>query len=761
MALQTLTDGFVAVGRGMNEDLESILLKNTELVRGVNIDVSSGLIKTRSGFRRLPLWTEVEDWEDANGDDVDAMEYFQDGLFQGASMYKFQGQDYVVVASGQMLWLINLSTHELELYGWDAEEKNIPHLNMTTPRCWFCQVDQFMVVQDGVNPPYILTGLGIRQSRGANVKGVIGIDAQSLLMGTGEDEDVVADGAVAAVSPTYSSESTRVAVKMELDDTYSKPILVHNLVVGDMCTVRFRDESTAIGEITKMDRDANPAYEIRFEENRDWTKYGMRKIDNIVGDTQYHGMITVGRLEAPEVPAGTVMAFGHGRLFVVRNDRYIVAGDILFSWEPNSVLKFTEVQLISGGGALAVPASMGEIKSMSFMQNAMTGSGIGSLMVFCENGISSFSVQTPRSQWQDTDISTVLFTGVGAVGQNAVMSINNDIMFLSLDGLRSLRHTTSTVAGSGIIFENRPLSDKIKQVWLESAQWAWEYSSMCRDGKNVLFLAKACSGIKLETVPRKINIEDVAEPREPIEEIRFKAIVSLTPVAASGLETAVVYNGIWTGYEFLQIVSGNLQGNQQPLVFARDPDGAMQLLSLSNIHGQDEDTLTECRAYTGAYDFLADIDQSSSTSLGKVMLAKSILKRFEYLDIWVSGIYGEATMTLYARPVGYPAWVECGSFTVEAITSPVTRVNAWPQYRRKQRITAPRLQCDPVTGWDLLTASEFEFCLEWTGGLQIDRALFFATLLPEEKNFACVQPQGRTLSATGFDDYEYVVGGAE
>ena len=56
-----------------------------------------------------------------------------------------------------------------------------------------------------------------------------------------------------------------------------------------------------------------------------------------------------------------------------------------------------------------------------------------------------------------------------------------------------------------------------------------------------------------------------------------------------------------------------------------------------------------------------------------------------------------------------------------------------------------------------MTASDFQFCIEWEGGLQIDRAIFYATMLPEEINLACTQPQGRQLEATGFNDYDYVV----
>ena len=757
MAAKGLVDGFVAIDKGMNENVHPLLLTNNEVARAVNVDLSKGFAKTRAGFRELPLWSTTLPWNDVNGDPITkpgtetlatAIDYFQDGKFQGAAKYQFQGQDYLVVVAGQMLWRINLSTHELELYGWESSVNDIPKVNMTTPRCWFCQVESFMIVQDGVNPPFIITGRDIRRSRGAAVKGVVGTDAQ-LLVNTA---DIVDEGAVAAVDPTYDTESTRVLVKMS--------DMVDSLVAGDYCTVRFRD--TAIveqGVITKLDATAK-TYEIKFETNRDWTKYGIRRFDNLGTDVIYHGMEQIGRLEAPEVPSGQATAYGHGRIFVVRNDRYIVAGDIFLSWRPGSVLRFTEIQYISLGGAFGVPAEMGNIVSMTFMQNAMSGTGLGSMVVFCENGVCAFAVQTPRSEWLDNDISMVLFTSSGGVGQYAVQPVNNDIMYLSWDGLRSMRHTTSTVAGSGIIFENRPLSENIKQVWAESAQWAWKYSSIAYVKNRVMFLSKATRGMKLEDVPAKINVTDEDEPREPIEETRFKAIVSMYPSTTD--KSVMIYNGIWTGYDFLQLFGGNIQGQRNVLVFARDNDGLLKLATLDCVKGNDANkSTTSCRIYTGSYDFFAGIEYNSGATFGQTLKAKSILKRADYFDIWVSEVYGKATVRLYCRPVGYAGWVPCGSFDIEAITSPTVRTNAWPQFRRKQRITIPRLRCDEVTGLDLMTASDFQFCIEWEGGLQIDRAIFFATLLPEETNFACVQPQGRILSATGFDDYDYVIGGDE
>ena len=99
------------------------------------------------------------------------------------------------------------------------------------------------------------------------------------------------------VNPDDNGEGFRVKVQLGA--------VVDNLVVGDYCTVRFRDESIVeTGVITKMDKFSVPnTYEIKFETSRNWVTYGMKRFDNAGALTIYHGMVSVGRLETPEVPA--------------------------------------------------------------------------------------------------------------------------------------------------------------------------------------------------------------------------------------------------------------------------------------------------------------------------------------------------------------------------------------------------------------------------------------------------------------------------
>jgi hypothetical protein len=746
MAIKGLYDGMQNVALGMNESVHPSLVGNTECQRGVNVDIShNSYARTRPGFIELSIWTNLRPFA-INGELTDPMTYFRNGRHQGTAHYKHNETSYLVIISGQLVWRINLSTLELGLYGWKENWEDIPKVNLTTPNCWFCHAEEFLIIQDGINTPFIVSGRNIRRSAGASTEQLMRATSKELKQtGIGEvNVTITEEGAVVPVNPTYETESTRVIVEME--------DMLEDVSLNDLCAVFFRDtDIVEVGEITKIitkDGDDNPVnkYEIRFDVNRDWTKYGMKRYDNLPGTTEiHHGMTAISKWIPPEVPCGTAMAYGHGRLFVVREDKYIVAGDISLPWKNDSLLKFTETYDMSLGGALGLPSTMGNINALAFIQNIMTGTGQGALAAFCDDGVSAFAVNEPRNTWLDTNISSVVFLSHGGLGADAVCHMNSDIAYMAQDGVRSLKQTATISTTGDLTYDTSALTWRAKTTLDESAPWAWNKTSMVFDDNNLYFLTKASRGIAEATIPNK-----QWSNKAGIEEIRFKGMVATVSVQE---QRQLLINSIWTGYDFLKLTKA-----ETPLITARDNNNYLTILTLGNVMGNDADkTRTVSRLYTGEYDFYPIVSLTAGSNLAEVLQVKSVLKRIEYADFWISDIRGKATLTLYGRPSGYSGWIKCGSFTVEAGEPDTLRKNSWAQFRRKQRITIPRMNCDKSSGLELMTSSGSQFCIEIEGGMQLDRMLVFATLLPDETNHACREPQGRLLSDTGFNDYDYIV----
>jgi len=87
-----------------------------------------------------------------------------------------------------------------------------------------------------------------------------------------------------------------------------------------------------------------------------------------------------------EVPVGTIMQFGQGRVWVLKGDA-LFAGDI--EGGPTSILSFTETTFLAGGGALNPSYLIGNVNGLAFIPQQDTSTGVGTLLVFGERGTTS------------------------------------------------------------------------------------------------------------------------------------------------------------------------------------------------------------------------------------------------------------------------------------------------------------------------------------------------------------------------------------
>ena len=99
---------------------------------------------------------------------------------------------------------------------------------------------------------------------------------------------------------------------------------------------------------------------------------------------------TTGTSEQTEVPVGTIMAYGMGRLVVCVNDRDIAFGDLYGSHDfpdpADSLVLFTERNFLAEGFDAAIPFHQGKVTGLSFFAQLDTSTGNGQLMAFAERG---------------------------------------------------------------------------------------------------------------------------------------------------------------------------------------------------------------------------------------------------------------------------------------------------------------------------------------------------------------------------------------
>jgi len=441
------------------------------------------------------------------------------------------------------------------------------------------------------------------------------------------------------------------------------------------------------------------------------------------------------------LPKGGPMAYGHGRLFVAVNyiptvgDGDVVAysenegrtsflaGDLIKAGTPSDVLKFTDTVYFNAGGAIKLPEELGTITAMGF-QRSINQSAIGSgpLIVFAEHGASAFGINAPRTNWGALDFSQVLFSTGGTQSPWSLEPVNSDLFFRGADGIRTLRFTATASASSSGLLSNDPISDEVR-----------EFTDL--DGACLRELSLAFSSNRALTTTNP----ETAETGETV----FRGLVSLdtSPASALGKASSALYDGVWTGYQFAQVLSGSPVGSG--ILYAVVKDGSDNvLLRLADSPGQDyPETDIQSRLYLRAFPF-----QSAF-----------IRKRFKHLDLWLSDLVGDVSLRAYLNgDSGY--WV------------PVTDETAFTISEGSGSLGPVRLGssvydnvCSPTTRRPLNTGCLLQFCLAWSGILRLTRGKLVAVPLTDDDRTDTGVLDGQSLdgsvpdNAVDLDDFDYEV----
>lgn len=141
-------DGFSSLQGGMNGGIVPSLIPDSQYAKGVNVTCRNGRIGTRPHFTEILFDTEIEG----------AIENLQNGKFQGMTFYQHQSTGYIIFAFSGVVYLLNPLTGSM--FDMNTTER----FNQYVDRLHFCQVEQFMIVQDGFNAALIIEGTGSRKA---------------------------------------------------------------------------------------------------------------------------------------------------------------------------------------------------------------------------------------------------------------------------------------------------------------------------------------------------------------------------------------------------------------------------------------------------------------------------------------------------------------------------------------------------------------------------------------------------------------------
>jgi hypothetical protein len=406
-----------------------------------------------------------------------------------------------------------------------------PDRNHQVNRHYFTQAEKFLIIQDGVNPPFIFDGEYLRRAYATN---------PAVSMGQGA-------GTVTAIRVTHRGSGYTSAPTVTLTGSATATANI-NPVSGQL-------ESVSI---------TNPG-----------SGYLAAPVVSFSGGGGSGAKAYAILNNPPEIPTGSVMSYGQGRLFVANPARFeIQAMDLVGSHvnktagknssgetvyplsDPRlSVLFNTEDSYLGEGGSLLMPTFVGRITGMQFLPVQDVAAGQGQLYVFCEFGAASFAVSIPRTNWGTVNtFQQILYRGIGAVGPDAFAQVNGDLFFRSDDGIRTYRNATASLSSFGNTAMSAEMDLFLKN---EPIHLLYNTSLAFLDEGRVLMTAQP-----REYQPATINSES---------RLVYRALVSLdfNTLNTSFGKSSAAYDGIWTGLDFYQVLAGDFGRRDRGFILAR------------------------------------------------------------------------------------------------------------------------------------------------------------------------------------------------
>jgi hypothetical protein len=458
------------------------------------------------------------------------------------------------------------------------------------------------------------------------------------------------------------------------------------------------------------------------------------------------GLATIRRAGTTEVPVGTAMAYGQGRLWLAQG-RSVVAGDLLGG--PTSVISFTEQTYLGEALYFGVPLSSGNVIGLIFVEQGDTATGQGELVMFARRAAYSIQASVPRQAtqtqpgWQGTPgMQRISLTNIGGTGWRNLLNVNQDVFFRSKDGWRTLRTARNEQYGWG----GTPISHEVTRVLYTDSLALLDYASSVLF-KNRVFLTATPSPYKnigasfanlvvldLDIISSVINKSNLAYEFSPYFNQRGSP----------------AYDGVWNppnNLQILQVIQGEFNRIERCFAFCLNPaTQKTEIWELRDDQLYDNQTMPiVSQIETKAYDFkLPDT-----------------LKELRRGELYFFSVLAQISVTVEFRSDGYQAWTLWNTMTLPGQgtstgsgTPPANLCHipacsvpgycAQPGqpppsggYWFQHKLSTPPEACDPIVGKMLRKGYHFQLRITWSGPAALLMVMLHAEELVEDPNGGC------------------------
>jgi hypothetical protein len=539
-----LVDGFRGLPGGMDGSQDPVLTPETSVYYAENVVFRGGAgPKTRPGFHYVDLFGTFTAVKGGTGFLTEAT------TIQCATVFNSPNREPVMVfvADGRVI-AVDLVGSKVTYVDADASGAPVPDFTNKTAPCYACQVEEFLVLQDGVSTPRVLIftnsttmclNLATRYSRETPIPvGKQMAYGHGRLFVTAPNGREITAGDIAFGGSLTSKD---IVSSSDDDQVVITTATAHGWNVGDYVTISGHSSLPAINGTFKI--ESKPATD----------KFAISAAVGVPGSGG----------QATKFNAGT----------------------------SSDALNFSENTFINEGGNFVIPLDMGPVKTMEFLPIQDVSAGQGDLIVFGERAATSFAVSTPRTQWKETaGFQRVLFSNIGSLAETTC-TINGDIFFRSREGngIRSYRNARAEFSSFG----QTPISAEMDPIFDKEDLSKLSRVSMVYFDDRLLMTCKPAT-VDGRQVYRGITAMD------------------FRPVSVNSGKGYAIYDGVWGGLQVVTLLTGVFNDTPRAfaLCYHGDDIDQHQLWEITknenqdkNSYGGDEYRLIRSLVLTKAYDF--------------------------------------------------------------------------------------------------------------------------------------------------------------
>ena len=543
-----------------------------------------------------------------------------------------------------------------------------------TPQAWLWQSELWVIIQDGTNNP-IVVNLNTQTAVRSNFGGKISYPTTT-------------SGSTVAIAPIGSTFTI----------TFSS---ASNLVVGDYVWI---------------------------------TNGGQFLVTNISGTTITLQSITNGNGSIPSgtlvqwshistiMPPGRMGAYGQGRnwMALIPPNQFIAldlvggaAGTTNYEFR-DAVLNSTENNFIVGGGTFCVPSTKGPITAMKFMAQIDDSQGQGPLVVFTHKTAYFCQAPVDRLTWQNltNPILPQAKLSYGAKGQWSTIPANSDMVFRSVDGIRSMTLDRQSESGT---WGDVPCSFEVSPVLALDNLSLLNFGSAVVFNNRLLHTVGPVSGSNGTYWTGLVTINF-----DPLSTIR-------------GKEPSVWDSGTWVGsgstsqMQILQLSIGEVSGTERAFALTVNTTASPSTIEFWEI--------LQDGAATADNDGTNNISipwQFDSASLRfEVPPKERVYMQLNNGELWFDNIVGTLTVRAQYRPDQYPGWTDWAAWQTEQTSD---AANSQPAFVPRQGLGEPSaIPVDYSTDRPMRNFFTLQTRLVFVGHAEFLGAYFEAKSLPMPK----------------------------